>query len=456
MNCFSESRFQFIKSLQIQLERCRINYDEKKVPNYTLPDPLKALSGTCVTCPNEWWQSRRPEVLSLFQKFVYGTPPHSHSNSQKCQLSHESAALSGLAKREEITIYLNGSSEGPQIHLLLYVPNHSIKPVPIILGLNFYGNHTIHTDPGISITGQWHEKKRHAPLVYMHPSEKTRGADAERWPVKKILQRGYGLATAYYGDLEPDYIEGYRYGIRSLILNHHKHKEMVERNFDLREPKERIDAPVWNVIKDWGAIGVWALGLSRIMDYLESNSDIQASQVVLFGHSRLGKTALWAGAQDNRFAIVISNNSGCAGAALSRRRFGETIRLLNLVRPHWFPKSFKCFNGKEDQLPVDQHLLIALMAPRPVYVASAEQDLAADPLGEFCSVKNADCVYELLGLAGLGVDRMPAVNKPVGETIGYHIRTGKHGVKDYDWTQFLDFADRHFGKNCEDVAENRN
>jgi hypothetical protein len=249
----------------------------------------------------------------------------------------------------------------------------------------------------------------------------SRGKEADRWPVKEIIASGYGLATAFDGDLEPDYPEGWKIGIRGSMRE--------ELNI---QPEE------------WGTISAWAWGLSRILDYLQTDKQVDAKQVVLAGHSRLGKAALWAGANDQRFAIVISNESGEGGAALARRNFGETVERINTSFPHWFISKYKTYNKNVDQLPVDQHMLLALIAPRPLYVASAVEDTWSDPKGEFLSAKYAGSVYALYGKKGLGVEEQPAIEKPVGETVRYHIRSGKHSMTLYDWQQYIRFANRQF------------
>ncbi|MGL6196865.1 MAG: acetylxylan esterase, partial [Thermoguttaceae bacterium] len=300
------------------------------------------------------------------------------------------------------------------------------------VGYNFEGNHTICDDPGIDLPLVWAQKDN--KYFKTQAEETSRGSQKSRWCVEKILDSGYALVTAYYCDLVPDFPGGRAEGIQGV--------------FDSQNGAESQNASEKS--EEWGAIAAWAWGLSMICNLAsmeEQTSDINWNKIAVIGHSRLGKTALWAGATDERFAVVISNNSGCGGAALSRREFGETLFRMNSVFPHWLDEKCKTFNLNVNELPVDQHELIALIAPRHVYVASAEEDVWADPRGEFLSCLFADPVYKLLGTEGIGESKeMPTVNSPIGETIGYHIRTGKHDINEYDWDQYIKFVDKHFGK----------
>ena len=403
-----------------------INQDETKVPPYVLPDPLLRADGKRITNSKQWLQTQRPLMLKLFADNVYGRMPGKPKTMRFQVFSVDSNALAGTAIRKQVTIFFNKDESAPSMDLLLYLPKSAKKSVPVFVGLNFYGNQTINEDSGIRISPKWVMSDEKLGTANNKATEASRGKDASKWAVEEIIRRGYGLATAYYGDLEPDNPDGWKSGVRTTM----KKELSINEN-------------------EWAAICAWAWGLSRIMDYLETDAAVDAKKVIITGHSRLGKACLWAAANDQRFAIVVSNSSGEGGAALSKRWFGETIERINTSFPHWFVAAYKTYNKHPELLPVDQHILLALMAPRPLYVASASEDLWADPRGEFLSAKNAEPVYALFGKKGLGVNEMPTVDHPIGETIRYHLRTGKHDFTSYDWQQYLDFADKQFATNAD-------
>jgi hypothetical protein len=328
--------------------------------------------------------------------------------------------LEGTAVQKEVDIVVSNGRDELVFTMLIYLPGDHEGPVPLFLGLNFYGNHTIHSDPKISIARSWVRNNDEYGITENKATEQSRGVRSHRWPVELILSRGYGLATIYYGDIDPDFHDGFENGIHGL--------------FPGKGPDRDQGA--------WGSISAWAWGLSRAMDYLETDPDVANDRVAVIGHSRLGKTSLWAGAQDERFSLVISNNSGCGGAALSRRAFGERLSDINTRFPHWFASRFHKYNDNEAALPVDQHMLLALVAPRPLYVASAEKDLWADPAGEYLSLFHAGRVYEIFGGKPMISDQLPSIDRPVRSgNLGYHIRSGKHDLTRYDWEQYMDFAD---------------
>jgi hypothetical protein len=392
------------------------NYDETKVGSYTLPDPLRMNDGAPVRTARDWTEKRRPEILELFAENVFGHSPQPRKLRYRV-FDTDAHALGGKAIRKQVTIYFSDKDDGPKEDLLLYLPANSKGRVPVFLTLNFNGNHTVVNDPGVKLKMVWDRRAK----TKIQAQESSRGSD-KGWQVEKVLARGYGFATIDYQDIEPDFAGAWELGIRKLFL------------------KPGQTAPAAD---DWGSIGAWSYGLSRAMDYLETQKGIDAHRVAVMGHSRLGKTILWAGALDQRFAMVIANCPGEGGASLARRDYGETIKSITERYGYWFDENLKKFAADPNQLPVDMHELIALTAPRPVYVTGAEDDRWADPKGEFLACVAAAPVFELFGKRGLGTDQLPPLNQPIMHDIGFHIRTGKHEVTSFDWDQFLAFADMH-------------
>ncbi|MGM9706287.1 MAG: alpha/beta hydrolase family protein [Prevotella sp.] len=391
------------------------NYDEHKVPFYLLPDVLTCQDGQVVTTVRQWEQKRRPELFRLFETYMFGKAPVLKKRLPYQVTRIQTDALGGRATRKEIRIQLAKDQQAPCISLQLYLPNQVEGRVPVFLGISFLPNYTVYNDPDVTIpeTG---DKKR-GKMEY-------RGSMDASWQLDKILEHGYGLATFCYHDVDPDVDDDFQNGVHPYYYASGQHFPYPDQ---------------------WGSIAAWAWGMSRAMDYLEKDPQVDARKVAVIGHSRLGKTAVWAGASDQRFAMVISGNSGCCGVALSRRRYGETVEAMNVRFPHWFCGNYKQFNEREDYLPFDQHELVALIAPRPIYIASAEEDNWSDQKGEFLGAKGAEPVYALYGLKGVGAEEMPPVDSPLMDgAIAYHNRKGPHAILSYDWEQFLRFADRYF------------
>lgn len=389
------------------------NFDEARVAPYRLPDPLVMADGTAVRTAAQWRERRRPELVRLFENNIYGISPPAPRGMRFAVMETSANALGGLATRKQVSIHLDGTAGGPQMSVLIYLPAHARGPVPMFVGPNFHGNQSISADPAIAITPNWVTPAE--GIAKNRATLHSRGTDASEWPIERILKAGYGVATYFTGDLYPDGDNQFAQSIQPWY-------------------RTSPSAP-----DHWGAIATWAWGLSRIYDYLATDHAVDAKRVIVIGHSRYGKAALWAGARDMRFAAVISNDSGEGGASLYRRNFGETIRVMN---NYWFAPTYKTFSEREAELPIDAHELIALVAPRPVYIGAASEDLWADSLGQFLAAKAAGPVYRLLGVEGLAADAMPAPGQAIQSRIAFHLRAGPHAITAWDWDNYLRFADK--------------
>jgi hypothetical protein len=380
-----------------------------------LADPLTMSDGSKVATTKQW-QKRRKELLQFFTTEMYGQQPARPANMTFKVFETNKNALGGLATRKQVTVYFNGKTDGPQMDILIYLPNKVKKP-GLILQLGFNGNQTLSNDTAVRLSTSWVANSKTA--INNKATEASRGKNPNK-DVEMILNRGYGFATIYCGDIDPDFDDGFKNGVHALYP----------------ELQGRGD--------NFSTIGAWAWGLSRALDYMQTDKGIDAKKVAVFGFSRLGKAALWAGATDERFAMVLSNESGAGGVRIFRRGKGEDIKHLCTSFPHWFDANFRKYMGRDTVLPFDQHLVISLIAPRPIAIGSAEGDLYSDPEGEFLGGVYASPVYKLFGLEGLPTTKWPGVNEPVSGQIQYHIRPGNHNILTYDWQQYLNFMDKHF------------
>ena len=368
------------------------NYEEERVAAYELPDALRTARGDAVRTAAQW-PARRAEIRELFREHVYGRSPGAPEALRFEVIERNPAAMDGAATLERVAVVSTQSGRVHRFELVLFLPNRLKTPVPLFLLLN--NRPATNTDP-------------------------TRREKSGFWPAEQVIARGYGIAALQVGELAPDDKARFRDGVIKLFEG-------------TTEGSRAGDA--------WGALAAWAWGASRAMDYFVTNRAIDPKRIAVVGHSRGGKAALWAGAEDERFALVVSNESGEGGAALSRRNYGETLARITEVFPHWFARNYVGFAGREAALPIDQHMLLSLAAPRAVYVASADEDLWSDPRGEFLSLASTSPVFALWGDPPIGRDAMPPLQRPlVAGRRGYHVRGGTHNLTPYDWDRFLDFA----------------
>lgn len=388
---------------QNQPEAKVINYDESKVPEYTLPKVLETVDGNAIKNKASWEKVRRLEILKLFEDNVYGQMPTDYDGIDfkvkydvPDAMYGEDYLKNGKATLKVVEISVWKAKDSVKINMVLFIPNHVEKPPPVFLLINNRGAYN--TDP-------------------------TRFIRSQFWPAEMVIDSGYAIAAFHVGDAAPDNKENYQEGVLKLY-------------------PEQLGAA-----NGMRTIGAWAWAASRVMDYFETNKAIDSKKVALVGHSRGGKASLWAGAQDERFALIFSNNSGNTGAALSRRMFGETVKIINTRFPHWFTDNYKKYNDNENALPVDQHMLISLIAPRPVYVTNASEDLWADPKGTYLSLQRAEEVYGLYGKKSALPITPPKINAPIIQSyLGYHNREGIHNLTAYDWMNFIKFADYHLNE----------
>ncbi len=400
----------------IQRKADRMNLDAAAIPPYEIPPLPRPSEAT----GSEFVNKLAPQMIDFFERYMYGVIPPRCAEMEFCVRS-EGAAFGGLGIRREIDLIFRHGGLERTAHLLLYLPARSVGRVPVFFGLNFCGNHTTTDDPGVTFHEFTPLPDRHAGPRYddKRAPAAERGSKRSRWAFERVLKAQMAVATVCYYDFFPDRADGFEASIMRMFYS----------------PSE------WNsATRPTGAISAWAWGIMRALDCLEAQPEIDPRRMMVTGHSRLGKTALWAGACDRRIALTVSNCSGSCGAKLSHRYFGESIEWIQQWNPHWMRADFDRFAGHDAELPFDQHWLMAAIAPRLLYVASATADCYADPEGEFLGAKAAGEAWKYFGGRGLGEADFPAPGKLIGHEVGYYLRTGDHDITDENWKAMVEFA----------------
>ncbi|TVR74148.1 MAG: acetylxylan esterase [Marinilabiliales bacterium] len=388
-----------------------------------LPDPLVMFDGTPVTSVGDWKEKRRPELISLFKHYMYGYSPAPPENFSYTIDYTDNTKFDGKATLKLVTLRF-GPPGTPEVSMMIVIPNDREGPVPVFFGLNFPGNHTTADFPEIPLTGAW-VNNSWTGATDNRAHDDQRGIREWRWPYEMVIDRGYAVATIYAGEISPDYDGGFTEGVHRGYFT---------------EQQERPGP------HEWGVVSAWAWGIKRGVDYIVEDPDLDNDGIIVIGHSRLGKAAMVAGAFDERIDIIIPSQAGSGGTSPNRFNVGESVERINTVFPHWFNDAFKEFNNHVERLPFDQHSLIALAAPRPLLLTNATDDEWADPGGQFNMLVAATPVYELLGVEGIETNLMPPQNQLVSSRLGFFIRPGRHDMTAIEWEAWMDFCDRHLGR----------
>ncbi len=391
-----------------------------------MPSPLVMLDGRKVASREQWFKERRPELLALFQHYMYGSLPPKPEHQKVTTTGEYFDFLDGKATLKLVTIE-TGPSNAPQINLMLVIPNQASASEgpqhPVFLAMNFCGNQAITSDPRVPLSKSWMSKNCPGCTNGV-ATESSRGSQATNWPLAEIVGRGYALATFYSGDIDsdrPDVSDG----IYAWLAN---------------------GDPARNNPTNRGTLAAWAWGFHRCVDYLVTDPRLDPKRIAAIGHSRNGKATLLAAAFDDRISIAFPHQAGCGGTSPSRGKVGESVKAINTRFPYWFNAEFKEFNDATGRLPFDQNCLVALCAPRAVLLSAGQGDQWSNPAGQFQVFQEAAPAYRFLGIETPVPDQMPPLRTFAGSRLGFYVREGKHSMTADDWNVFMDFADKQWGK----------